>query len=380
MLAFLLSSYNVRQASFLAGLLLCLCSNVAAALEPPQDSRLKEVQQELERRQSSLNQQQQAQKRANAELRAVELDVAKQAKELHQTRLSVDNNKQRQVELQKRQASLQVVHQQQQQTLAAQLESHFLAGQNDYLAMLLNQQEPAVIERTLVYFEYLNRARVEALEAIKQTQAQLAQVDQDLQIKRRQLEELLGRQSAEQQMLKTQEQRQQQAIRALSRRISSEQERIAQLQSSEQELRRLLDESAKRLSLVQLSGLKKGTLKWPAKGRLKHKFNSRRHGSIRWKGVLIDGDSGDDVRAIANGKVLFADWVKGMGLVMILDHGKGYMSLYGHAQTLLVQAGDEVRSGDTIALVGQSGGQTSAGLYFEMRHEGNPMNPASWCN
>ncbi|MBW8192279.1 peptidoglycan DD-metalloendopeptidase family protein [Neiella marina] len=375
----MLSFYASRKASIVAGLLLCFIGSCLAAPERPQDGRLQEVQQELERRQSSLTQQQQAQKRAQAELRAVELDVAAQAKELHQTRQGIAGNKQQQQTLRQRQQRLQAVHQQQQQVLAAQLESHFLAGQNDYLTMLLNQQEPASIERTLVYFEYLNRARVEALQAIQQTQLQLEQVDQDLLVKRRQLEELLGRQSAEQQLLKTQEQRQQQAIRSLNRKITSEQERIAQLQSSEQELKRLLDETAQKRSLVQLKGLTKGSLKWPAKGRLKHKFNTRRQGSIRWKGVLIDGSSGDDVRAVANGKVLFADWVKGMGLVMILDHGKGYMSLYGHAQTLLVQAGDEVRLGDTIALVGQSGGQTSAGLYFEMRHEGRPVNPAKWC-
>ncbi|MBD1390202.1 peptidoglycan DD-metalloendopeptidase family protein [Neiella sp. HB171785] len=367
------------QASLVAGLLLLSCTTAVVASEQPQGSQLKEVQQELEKRKTSLSKQQQAQKRAQAELRSVELDVAAQAKELHQTRSRIKDNQAQQRDLQTKRSQLELQRAEQQEVLAAQLESHFLAGRHDYLTMLMNQQDPATIERTLTYFEYLNNARAAALEAIRQTQHRLEQVDQNLLANARQLEELLGQQSAEQQLLKTQETRQQQAIRALNRQISSEQERIAQLQSSEQELRRLLDESAKTRSLIKLSGLKKGALKWPTKGKLKHKYNSRRHGQIRWKGVLIDGQAGDDVRAIANGKVLFADWVKGMGLVMILDHGKGYMSLYGHAQTLLLQAGDEVRSGDTIALVGQSGGQTSAGLYFEMRHQGAPVNPASWC-
>ncbi|GGA89082.1 non-catalytic member of peptidase subfamily M23B [Neiella marina] len=367
------------QASIVAGLLLLVGDIAYAAPEQPQGSQLKEVQQELEKRKTSLSKQQQAQKRAQAELRSVELDVAAQAKELHQTRSRIKDNQAQQRDLQAKRSKLEQTRAAQQEVLAAQLESHFLAGRHDYLTMLMNQQDPATIERTLTYFEYLNNARADALEAIRQTEQRLEQVDQNLLANARQLEELLGQQSAEQQLLKAQETRQQQAIRSLNRQISSEQERIEQLQASEQELRRLLDESAKTRSLVKLSGLKKGALRWPTKGRLKHKYNSRRHGQIRWKGVLIDSPVGDDVRAIANGKVLFADWVKGMGLVMILDHGKGYMSLYGHAQTLLLQAGDEVRSGDTIALVGQSGGQTSAGLYFEMRHQGTPMNPASWC-
>nr|WP_285817820.1 peptidoglycan DD-metalloendopeptidase family protein [Echinimonas agarilytica] len=171
----------------------------------------------------------------------------------------------------------------------------------------------------------------------------------------------------------------QQLISSINRHLKTEQESIGLLEDSENQLKSLLDKVAVVHSSVQLKGIKKGSLKWPTQGKLRHKYNSVRQGQIRWKGVLMAGSSGDDVRSIADGKVLFADWVKGMGLVMVLDHGKGYMSLYGHAQTLLRQPGDEVRRGDTIALVGQSGGQVRPGLYFEMRHEGVPVNPSHWC-
>ena len=373
-----------NQASVVTGLISYLLLTISFlsfplhATEQP-DDRLKEVQQELKKRASQLSQQQNVQKKEHLALKTIELNVSSQARALHRTRLSIQKNKAEQKQLSEEKQRLEKTKELQQKVLASQLESHFLAGRHDYLSMLLNQQEPASIERTLVYFEYLNQARVEALDAIKQTAVELSQVQQQLTEKQLQFGSLLEKQIEAQDQLKRQEKQQKTEIAALTKRINSEKERIEQLKGSEHELKRLIDESIKARRFVQLSGLKKGRLNWPAKGRVRHKFNSVRHGRIRWKGVLLDGKSGDDVRVVSNGKVLFADWVKGLGLVMVIDHGKGYMSLYGHAKTLLHQAGDEVRAGDTIALIGQSGGQIQPGLYFEMRHQGKPINPALWC-
>ena len=129
-----------------------------------------------------------------------------------------------------------------------------------------------------------------------------------------------------------------------------------------------------------LAGLAKlkGTLLKPTQGRMRKLFGKRRQGQVRWKGVLFDGNSGSSVRAVHYGKVLFADWLRGFGLVTVIDHGQGYMSLYGHNQALLTQVGDSVDAGQTIALVGQSGGQSSPNLYFEIRHKGLAINPSEW--
>ena len=120
-------------------------------------------------------------------------------------------------------------------------------------------------------------------------------------------------------------------------------------------------------------------LKWPTKGRIKSAFGSKRSGQVKWNGVTISASEGQDVNAIANGKVIYADWLRGFGMVLVVDHGKGYMSLYGHAQALLKSAGDTVRKGESIALVGRSGGQTQPGLYFEVRHKGQAVDPARYC-
>ena len=132
---------------------------------------------------------------------------------------------------------------------------------------------------------------------------------------------------------------------------------------------------------IELIGLNKskGKLPWPSKGKLEHTFGQRKHGGIDWKGVLIGAKEGTNVNSIQNGQVVFADWLKGFGWVIVVDHGEGFMSLYGHAQTLLRDVGDMVREGETLALVGQSGGQASSGLYFEIRHKGRAVNPVKWC-
>lgn len=368
------------KASLAAGLCLFFLSfSIFASSDPSTTKQLKEVQQELKKRQANLKQGQQQQKQAQSELRTAELKLAQQAKSLHQTRAQIGKNQAQQKDLRLQQKDLHQTRKAQQQVLAAQLQSQYMAGSSDYLKMLFNQQNPSQVERTLTYFEYLNQARVLALTKLQQTEVRLQAVAEQLLAKQHQLEELLAQQSKQQHALKSEQEQHRVLMARIGKRMRSEQESIELLEASEQQLKALMDSSLEIRSTVRLTGLNKGKLRWPSKGRIRHKYNSIRQGPIRWKGVLLTSQSGADINAIANGKVLFSDWVRGMGLVMVLDHGKDYLSVYGHAQTLLRQAGDEVRAGDTIALVGQSGGQSQPSLYFEMRHKGNPLNPSYWC-
>ncbi|BCV63212.1 hypothetical protein TUM17386_28830 [Shewanella algae] len=123
----------------------------------------------------------------------------------------------------------------------------------------------------------------------------------------------------------------------------------------------------------------RGSLNWPTKGRIKNSFGSQRSGNVRWKGVMLSAPEGQSISAVAAGKVIYADWLRGFGMVLVVDHGKGFMSLYGHAQALLKDAGDTVKAGEAVALVGRSGGQTEPGLYFEIRHKGQAVDPANYC-
>lgn len=177
-------------------------------------------------------------------------------------------------------------------------------------------------------------------------------------------------------------------LKKINQTIASENQKIASLQADEKALKdaieaaRLAAERAAREAKISLDGLAKlkGKLKAPVDGRIRNLFGNRRQGQVRWKGIIIDGAEGDPVNSIAPGKVLYADWLRGFGLVSIIDHGDGYMSVYGHNQALLKQVGDEVRSGERIALVGRSGGQEYPNLYFEIRHKGKALNPRTWFN
>ena len=120
-------------------------------------------------------------------------------------------------------------------------------------------------------------------------------------------------------------------------------------------------------------------LKWPIKGKIIRKYGNRRSGGVKWKGVILSAPEGREIKPVAAGKVIYADWLRGFGMVMVVEHGKGYMSLYGHAQALLKAVGDQVTPDEAIALVGRSGGQSEPGLYFEIRHKGQAINPSTYC-
>ena len=126
------------------------------------------------------------------------------------------------------------------------------------------------------------------------------------------------------------------------------------------------------------AGLSKGAQSWPLRGQLVHRFGGARTSQLAWKGVLIGAPVGREVSAIASGQVVYADWLSGFGMVMVIDHGKGYMSLYGHNQSLLRNPGDKVTAGQPVALSGESGGQEQSGLYFEIRYQGSAVDPLPW--
>ena len=273
------------KASIIAGLCCLLSGMVQAATDQPTDLRLEEVQQELKKRQANLEKRQQQQKQALSQLKSTELTLAQQAKTLDQTRQSIENNREQQTHLNQQQKTLTAQRSEQQDILAAQLQSHFMAGGSDYLKMLLNQQDPSKMERTLIYFEYLNEARVNALDALQRTEIKLQQVAEQLIAKAHQLQELLGQQSKEQELVAQQQSQHQQLIVQINKSVKSEQDSIELLKDSEQQLKNLLDKTLKLQSTVTLTGLQKGKIVWPIKGVIRHHYNTTRQGQVRWKGV-----------------------------------------------------------------------------------------------
>ena len=366
----------------------CICvlhslvTGVAVANEDRTKKDLSQVQVALEQSQAEYQQQQKEIAKQQQKLKAHELAIAKNAKALNMAEQSVKKTQQQQAEQQQRAVKLEKQQAQFQRVLAAQLKSAYMAGSDDYSKMLLNQEDTTKFERTLSYYNYLNKARIKQLDELKALQIEIAKNQAELEKTKEKLVALFDEQKRRQAALLDAKNERQASLKNLKKQLNKTKNSISYLEENEQTLIATIKElEEEKTTKIELLGLNKnkGRLSWPSKGKLTHKFGQRKHGGINWKGVLISAAEGTSVNSIHNGQVVFADWLKGYGWVIVVDHGEGFMSLYGHAQTLLKDVGDMVREGESVALVGQSGGQADSGLYFEIRHKGRAVNPIKWC-
>lgn len=346
-------------------ILTSLVATSVVANEAQTKKDLSDIQSALQKTKAELEGQRKSIADMRKDLRAHELDIAKNAKALNLAAQSVKENEQQQREQQAKAQQLQAEQTKRQTLLAAQLKSAYMAGSHDYSKMLLNQQDTAKIERTLSYYNYLNKARIEQLEELKALQIKIAENQAELEQTKLRLVELHNEQKKRQQALIAAQEQRKRNLNKLQSALKETKSSIDYLKENEKTLVTAIEELEKeRSEKVELLGLQssKGKLDWPTKGKLRHSFGQRKHGNIDWKGVLIGAKEGSNVKSVQNGQVVYADWLNGFGWVIAIDHGDGFMSLYGHAQTLLRDVGDLVREGEVIALVGQSGGQTDPGL------------------
>ena len=365
-----------------ASCMLLLLSTVAQAQDSDDaEKELAALQEELKARQQALLNSRASAEELQAVLAESEKQIGAVAGKLNTTRKALAENKQQQASLTRRQAELREAIGQQQSMLAGQLKSAFIAGHYDYAKMIFYQQDAARFERIITYYKYLNQARQANITQFTATVTELESVTASLQQKASELNQLQADQQQQQNELVARQQDRQQTLKQLNAKIAGEETRIAQLREAEQALVEAI-ERAQRMSQIpqKLTGLAsdKGRLLKPADGSVRKLFGKRRQGQVRWKGIMIDGREGSAVKAIAHGRVVYSDWLRGFGLVTIIEHGDGFMTVYGHNQALLRQAGESVAKGETVALLGQSGGQNSPNLYFEIRHKGKAVNPADW--
>jgi septal ring factor EnvC (AmiA/AmiB activator) len=268
--------------------------------------------------------------------------------------------------------------------LAAQVRTAYMSGSQEKIKLLLNQRDPAMLGRLMAYYGYLNEYRADNIEAViaeihklDELRAQIAAEEARLSALARTRYDELGR------LNQSQEERKE-LLAKLRNRIADEGQEVERLAAQEKDLTRLIAELTSILSDYPISSEQpfseyKGRLTWPVAGTLLHDFGQPRlGGKIKWNGVVLAAPRGREVRAVYHGRIVFADWLAGMGLLVIVDHGDGYMTLYGYNETILKNTGDWVAPGDVIATVGDSGGQPRAGLYFELRQGTRTENPRHW--
>ena len=314
--------------------------------------------------------------------------------------------------LQQQARELGITIQGQQTQLGKLLYQQYTSGQQESLQLLLNSRDPNQIARDLQYFEYIARNRAEWIHTLRVNLARLTAIHDATQQKSQEIAALQSEELAQKRHLEQQKRSRSEVLSNLSQQIQQQRREINRLRQNEERLSQLVARLAKLLAAkpkpkpvppkaaapnapaetvvrneAQPDGhfdgtpfeRLKGKLTLPVRGAVGNQFGAMRPDStLAWKGLFVRAASGQPVRAVAAGRVVFADWLRGFGNLLIVDHGDGYMSLYGNNETLYKQVGDVLHGGDTIASVGNSGGNEASGLYFELRHQGAPFDPLKW--
>lgn len=370
-----------RVVRIAAWCLLAASSAAFAVNKEEQEKKLEEVKEQITQTTQLLNSRKNAKQTLEQDLKNAEKQIADNARALRENELAQTQTQQKIASLIEKRTGLLVSKQKQQKILAQQLVSAYTTGTHDYSKLLLNQQHSGKFERVLGYYKYLNEARISAIQTLKDTVTELETTKIEVDAEQAQLSETQLALRESRSRLQDSQQQRKKTVAQLQAMISGQQATLVDLKQSQTALAEAI-EHIKELALspITLEGLKplRGRLNRPARGRVRNYFGKRRHGRLAWKGIIIEGKEGSSINTIHHGQVLFADWLKGFGWVIVINHGDGYMSLYGHNQTLLKAVGEKVEAGEPIALLGQSGGQDIASLYFEIRYQGKAINPMRW--
>jgi murein hydrolase activator len=286
--------------------------------------------------------------------------------------------------LQQRAAAKQKEIEDQQALLGRLLYQQYLdGGEQAYLRLLLNNDDPNQIAREFRYFEYIARDRASALQSLRKGLAQLQAVSDQVNQKREEMSALQSEERKQQQHLEEEKRARRQVLGKIALQLKQQRREIGRLQRNEKRLSQLVNKLANVLPPAGPESIPfrslKGKLMLPVRGKLRNKFGARRpESTMTWTGWFLRAAANQPVRAVAAGRVVYADWLRGFGNLIIVDHGQGYMSLYGNNEALYKQVGDTLHAGDVIAAVGSSGGNPDSGLYFELRFKGSPFDPAKW--
>ena len=375
-------------------------------------------------------------KRADAadQLKDVEQEISQTQRDLHQLGTQRDKLQGALKDLAGQSHELQGRLGSQQQQLEKLVHRQYLQGNPDSLRLLLNGDDPSQMARDLHYLALIGRARSELLEQIESTLQRKQALATDTRERAAELAAIEAKQKSEHDKLLAQREQRKQVLEKISAKISQQRREIGNLERDEKQLTQLIERLAKIIAAnaekaakaaraekaaraaqaaqaaksakaaprqeaspsraapsVEISNERtpeataagdlarqKGALRLPTRGVVSNRFGSARQEGSAWKGLFIRAAAGSEVRAIAGGRVVFADWMRGFGNLLIVDHGGSYLSIYGNNEALLKQTGDSLRGGEVIATVGNSGGNPESGLYFELRHQGQPLDPLKW--
>ncbi|MGB2832771.1 MAG: peptidoglycan DD-metalloendopeptidase family protein [Methylotenera sp.] len=416
--------YCFNQFTFsavLTALLLAPASPAWAAKKIEESKQnLNEVKERIELLKKELDQSQEAHKDAADALKESEVAISLANKKLFEINNKQQKNKKTLSKLESQSLTASQMLEAQQKLLSRQLYQQYTQGQQSYAQIILQNERPSDIARDVQYFSYVAKARAELISKMQGNLTKINELNDKTALALKEVAELKQNQIDEKKALESQKQAKSKVVSSLSQQIAAQRNEIDKLKRDEKTLSDLVERLAKiippkkvtpkrnkpkpnipepnknnlpaddvienndepsaddSLSVANFAALK-GKLRLPVRGDVTGRFGSKREESgISWKGLFIKANEGAEVKSIATGRVVFADWLRGFGNLIILDHGDGYMSLYGNNQSVLKQVGDTVQAGDAIASVGNSGGNETNGLYYELRRQSRPFDPLSW--
>jgi septal ring factor EnvC (AmiA/AmiB activator) len=379
----------MKSLKYLLLFALALASGAAAQesedeLAKIKERELEEVRERISALKKSMDDSTATRDRLTAELQEAEVAISEKRIRLKELERERDYSARRRAELDAQLSSREAELDEESKELAEQVRAAYMSGDQERIKLLLNQQDPATLGRIMAYYGYLSDFRGENIEKVTAAIRELATLRSEVAAEEARRANLAKRRYAELTELSVAQDRRQGLLSSLQAKISDEGQEVKRLADQEKDLSRLIAELTSILSDYPISSEEpftdfKGRLTWPIAGRLISDFGQpRASGQLKWNGVVLAAPRGKEVRSVYHGRVVFADWLAGLGLLVIVNHGENYMTLYGYNETILKNTGDWVAPGDVIATVGDSGGQNQSSLYFEIRRGTVPQNPRQW--
>ena len=362
-----------------------------AALQADQKSQkekqLQALQSEISKLKKIIDVKQDSKSKFALQLRKIEGKIGELSKKISATRNEIKRSRTELDNLRRSRKTHQKKLAQENDLLAQQVHAAYTLGKQEKIKLLFSQKGPAAMQRNLVFYQYFSNARVNLINEVEASIEKILSTEEKISTEKKKLDNNYQLLKQQKEKLDEDSSERKKIISSLSKQIKQQGGQLSQLQEEAQELQKLIDSIGDILTEIPEPDLDRkafaklrGKLAWPVKGKLKRMFGRYKSGSdLRWQGVIIEAPTGRHVRAVSHGRVAFSDWLRGLGNLIIIDHGNSYLSLYGHNESLFKSAGDWVEPGDIIGSVGNSGGRGDPALYFEIRKKGKPQNPTKWC-
>ncbi len=365
-------------------LIVLACCQFAQAGDASDHKKLNAVSAEIRKTESALKKNASKSEQLSHQLRKAEIERGQISKKISELENQLASYRRELKSLEKEQRELEASQQKQQVLIRQQINTANRLGREEPVKLLLNQEDPEQLTRSLKYYNYFLNARAKKLDEYITTLNRLSQLSTDIDQKTALLNQRRNRLQDQQEKLESSRRQRSKLLAELKQQRATDKQKLDKLQRERNRLKEVINAIDKAIANIPLPETAqpfkryRGKMPPPVKGKVRQRFGSQRNAKMKWLGWVFDAREGEQVRTIHSGRVVFSDYLRGYGLMVIVDHGDGYMSLYAHNQVLLKDTGDWVATGDPVAQAGNSGGLEESGLYFEIRHNGKPTNPKPW--